>query len=178
MFSNRTRATLVIAAAILSLVAMTQRLWLVGVLAASAALFLAVGYWRDASVWLALRSLKAGDVKRTSRLLAQVRRPDRLSPQSRAYYEWLMGALAAGREQYDEAAERYRFALGLPLRTENDRAVVESDLAVLEARRANITGALELIRAAQARKVRPEVAAGLSDVAAAVDKASLTRGST
>lgn len=157
MFSTPIRAILVVTALSVGAWQLSRghssALWLV-----AAAVLLAYGHFRYGSVWLAMRALRAGNVDRAGRLLAQVKHPATLSSQQRAYFELASGLLAARAGADIEAEQHFRSALDHRLRTENDRCIAEVELARLLAKRGERVAARELLARARSRQANPDVA--------------------
>ncbi|HYQ14811.1 MAG TPA: hypothetical protein VEQ58_03610, partial [Polyangiaceae bacterium] len=121
-------------------------------LAASA--FLAYGYFKYGTVWLAFRAVSGGEIDKAAELLQQVKRPSSLGAQERAYYELASGFVCASRAQNEQAEQHLRLALQNQLRTDNDRALAEAILAQLLVARDEPTEARRVLEAARARSCR------------------------
>lgn len=126
-------------------------------LAASA--FLAYGYFKYGTVWLAFRAVSGGKIEEAAELLQKVKRPSSLGAQERAYYELASGFVCASRAQNEAAEQHLRAALQNQLRTENDRALAEAVLAQLLVARDELTEARSVLETAKARSCRPAIAA-------------------
>lgn len=154
MFGNRLRGAAVLVSTGLGIYLLVSGvIW--GLVFLAAAALLAWGYYRYGTVWLALRALSAGDGERAARLLNGVRRPDRLGSQSRAYYEYVRGVLAAAEERFDRAESHLRSSLDHRLRTENDRTLVECTLAEVLILRGRKDEARAILSRARARDHKP-----------------------
>jgi hypothetical protein len=94
-----------------------------------AAVVLAAGYWRSGTVWVAWRAWRGGDVARAERLLAGVRRPDRLPRRQRVYYDWLQGELHRGRGDAASALVHFEAASRGRLRGPGHQAFVAARIA-------------------------------------------------
>jgi outer membrane PBP1 activator LpoA protein len=94
-----------------------------------AAAMLIWGHFRYGTVWLAWRAAKRGDLAKAHELLGKIRSPDKLTPQSRAYYHWLTGCIAAENDQPALAQRNLGLAASGRLRTENDRSIVLCQMA-------------------------------------------------
>ncbi|MEQ1911713.1 MAG: hypothetical protein ABMA15_23040 [Vicinamibacterales bacterium] len=165
MFTRRARIAVMTVAAALG----TWRWWTgdpTGAWFLVAAALLAYGHFRYGTVWLAFRALRKGDVDRAGSFLNQVARPGMLSPESRAYYFMVFGLVAASRGQLGEAESALRKALALPLRTENDRALVEVALAELLVTSTSPNEARELLALAAGRATKPVVSKEVERVTA------------
>ncbi|HYP89544.1 MAG TPA: hypothetical protein VEQ59_15355 [Polyangiaceae bacterium] len=126
-------------------------------LAASA--FLAYGYFKYGTVWLAFRAVSGGKIDEAAELLQKVKRPGALGAQERAYYELASGFVCASRAQNDPAEQHLRAALQNQLRTENDRALAEAILAQLLVARDALGEARTVLEVAKTRACRSAIAA-------------------
>lgn len=131
---------------------------------------LVYGHFRYGTVWLAYRAARAGKFERAGQLLSQISRPSILSSQMRAYYEFVHGAVAANSDRNEQAEQHFRNALQFKLRTDNDRCVVEINLAELLAQRGALDEARELVASARTRHCNPQVAAIVETVAESVGR--------
>jgi len=134
------------------------------VAAAILAAFLAYGYFRYGTVWLAFEALRAGRLERAEALLDQVESPDRLESRSRAYYEMAKGLLACEREEWAGARGYLQRALEHDLRTANDRSLVECALAEVLLRCGDPVAAREHLELARGYDHKAAVAAAIRKV--------------
>jgi hypothetical protein len=123
---------------------------------AAAALF-ALGYWRQGTVWLAWRAFVRGDHERMERRLAKVPRPPQLGSGQRAYYELLQGVIRLRRGDLEGARTHFTAAAAGRLRTENDRALVEAQLAEVALELGDASAARAHIASALALEPRAEI---------------------
>ena len=84
---------------------------------------------RHGTVFAASLAYRKGDYARLRALLAQMRRPDLLRAQDRAYYDFLRGADAQQRGDLPAARDAFQAALQGPLRTRNMIGIVHLHLA-------------------------------------------------
>ena len=129
-----------------------------------AALGFAVNYWRSGPVWLAARAARKGDFARAERLLAEVRSPERLSAEQRAYYHYYQGLLHAERGDLEGAQRHFRDAAASDLRTSSDRSLVQVHLAALAIDLGDQSSAREHLDLARAHVHKPEVAQAIASV--------------
>ena len=122
------------------------------------------GYFRSGSLWLALAAYRLGNVERMRDHVRRVRWPRLLSPRWRAYYHWLQGValviegrLAPARDHLFEA-RRWRF------RTENDRSIMECQLADMAIRCGEPAQAWGHLRHARGLRHHPMVDALIASV--------------
>ncbi len=138
-----------------------------------AALGFTVNYWRSGPVWLAAHAARRGDFQRVERLLGEVRTPERLAPQQRAYYHYYQGLLRADRGDPEGARRHFSAAATGRLRTRNDRSLAHLQLAALALDAGEQTLAREHLDQARAQAHKPEVAqaiASLEEKLAAVQR--------
>jgi hypothetical protein len=130
----------------------------VGCVLLAASAFLAYGYFKYGTVWLAFRAVSAGEIDKAAQLLQRVPRPASLAAQERGYYELASGFVCAARAQNQDAERHLRLALENQLRTDNDRALAEAVLAQLLIARDELADARALLARAAARSCRPAIA--------------------
>ena len=87
------------------------------------------GYFRVGSVWLALAAYRMGNVEQMSVHVRRVRWPRLLSPRYRGYYNWLQGVGLAIEGRIAPARDHLLQARRWRFRTENDRSIMECQLA-------------------------------------------------
>lgn len=87
------------------------------------------GYFRVGSVWLALAAYRMGNVEQMSVHVRRVRWPRLLSPRYRGYYHWLQGVGLAIEGRIAPARDHLLQARRWRFRTENDRSIMECQLA-------------------------------------------------
>ncbi|NUP06584.1 MAG: hypothetical protein HOW73_11055 [Polyangiaceae bacterium] len=100
-----------------------------GWLLVAAGLLVGSGYFRYGTVWSAFRAYQRGDVGTTAQRLAQTRYPALLTAESRAYFEFLTGAVQLRRGDPGVARSHLEIAARGPLRTENMQCIVQCHLA-------------------------------------------------
>jgi hypothetical protein len=130
----------------------------VGLVWLGAAALLGYGYFKYGTVWLAFRQVALGQMDRAARLLDQVKRPDALGSQERAYFELAWGLVCASRAENARSEQHLRLALSHALRTESDRAMAEAVLAQLLLARNEVTEARSVLALAITRNCRPAIA--------------------
>lgn len=117
------------------------------VLLALAVLF-TVNFFLYGSIYTAFHRFKRGNFASAERAIRQTPFPRLLTPRTRAYRHWMLGALAASREDWDRAVEQYRHALESRLRTPNDRAAAYLGLAQAELERGDVSAARQFLNEA------------------------------
>ncbi len=129
-----------------------------GLLFLVASAYLAYGYFKYGTVWLAFREVAHGRMEPAAQLLAKVQSPDALGSQERAYFELAWGLVCASRAANADAEAHLKLALGNELRTDNDRALAEAVLAQLLLARDARAEAAEVLAKASGRACRPSIA--------------------
>ncbi len=94
--------------------------------------YLTWDFFRCNAVWMAFRQFRSGQIEQVRRLLSQVRWPDMLNKQARAYYHWLRGVVSVTDNRLGEAKVHLLAAASGQLKTQNDRCLVECLLAEVE----------------------------------------------
>ena len=92
-------------------------------------LFLFWDYFRHSSVWIAFREFRKGNLEQVRRLLDQVKWPNMLDLETRAYYHWLRGVVEVADNRMAAAKVQLLVAASGRLKTENDRSLVQCLLA-------------------------------------------------
>jgi hypothetical protein len=115
---------------------------------------IAVGYFRNGTVWIAFRALKSGRSDRAERLIAKTRNPSWLSAGQRAYYELLKGTLAGEKGDLSAAETHLRAALSGRLRTRNDIQVAKLALADVVLHRGELRSAEALLAEVRAEPTK------------------------
>ena len=157
MFTPRVRLALCVSFFVLG------AYWLVvgryaGMLFLVASAYLAYGYFKYGTVWLAFREVAHGRMEPAAKLLAKVERPDLLGSQERAYFELAWGLVCASRGENPASEAHLKLALGNELRTDNDRALAEAVLAQLLLAREAREEATQVLAKAAGRSCRPSIA--------------------
>lgn len=100
-----------------------------GAIVLTAAAVLIWGYFRNGSLWLALAAYRTGNVERMRVHVRRVHWPRLLSPRWRPYYHWLQGVTLAVEGRIAPARDHLLQARRWRFRTENDRSIMECQLA-------------------------------------------------
>ncbi len=145
-----------------------------GYLFLTGAAFIALGHVRYGTVPLAVRAAKKGDLNKAERLLSQTAAPHRLSSQSRAYYDWLQGMIAAEKDDFSTAKRALERSLRGKLRTDNDRSLVLGLLASVCNESGNREDAHTYLAAARSLPRRPEADAVLDEISDALGPEGVT----
>lgn len=130
-----------------------------GVAFLGGAAYLGYSYFKYGTVWLAFREVARGHMNEAAELLQQVKNPQALGSEQRAYFELASGLVCASRARNQKAEEHLQGALAHDLRTDNDRALAEAVLAQLLVARDELDAAREVIDRAVKRECRPAIAA-------------------
>lgn len=128
-----------------------------GMLLFTAALFIVYGYFRYNAVYSAFQSLLKGDDKRAESLINSVKFPNLLAQSQKAYYFFAKGALEQNKVNLDAAEVFYMQALATGLRTTNDQAIVNLNLAKIYREKRLPALASEKIQQAIKLSHKPEV---------------------
>ncbi|HEY0056197.1 MAG TPA: hypothetical protein VGB63_12640 [Pedobacter sp.] len=94
-------------------------------------LFVIYGYFKEGTVVLAAKAYHNQDLIKTEKLLQQIKNPDRLKKSRRGYYEFMYGNIELKRENLLEAERHFQIASRFPLKNENEKALVLTQLANL-----------------------------------------------
>ncbi|MCB0561814.1 MAG: tetratricopeptide repeat protein [Lewinellaceae bacterium] len=94
-----------------------------------AGLLLLLSHILFGNVWMAFNSLKRGNPQQAEALLSQVWKPNWLLPRNRAYYFFTLGMLHLQHKKREQAKKYLQKAVSLGLRTPNDHALAQLNLA-------------------------------------------------
>ena len=94
-----------------------------------ASLLLLAAHFLFGNVWSAFRQMKRGNIDQASKLLAKIKYPDLLFKTHRAYYYFIQGMIALQHKALPLGKQHLAKALDLGLRTENDTAMAQLNLA-------------------------------------------------
>lgn len=129
MFNNSVR--LILSVIFLSLAIylfLTGRIQL-GALIVVAVIFLMYGYFRYGSVWSAFKDLQKGRNDKAEKLINSIKYPDLLTNQQKGFYFFTKAIIEQDKENFDEAESLYLKALELGVRTKNNEAIINYNLA-------------------------------------------------
>lgn len=130
-----------------------------GYVCVAAGCLILFGYFRFGAIRPAFMAMRRGDLARAKQHLDSMASPRLLSGQSRAYYHWVCGVLAAQQpESLSEAEEQMQLALDGSLRTSHDRCLATATLAEIVARNHDLPRARQLLAEAQLIPHRPGAA--------------------
>jgi hypothetical protein len=87
------------------------------------------GYFKEGTVVLASKAYHNKDLVKTEQLLNEIRYPDRLKKSRRGYYEFMFGNIELKRQNLQEAERHFQIASRFPLKNENEKALVLTQLA-------------------------------------------------
>ncbi len=131
MFSNSLRIILIIICLVFGIYQFFKGEIYLGFLFTVAAFFLGYGYFRYGNVWSAFQNLMKGRNIRAEKLINSVKYPNLLSTQQKAYYFFAKGVLEQDKNNWDEAENYYLKSLEEGLRTSNDAAIANLNLATI-----------------------------------------------
>jgi hypothetical protein len=127
------------------------------VLLLGGAAFLAWGYFRYGTVWLAWREVRRGNMRRAGGLLREVRFPSALTRAQRAYYGWALGFLSLSGRDYRNARRLLDRVDAGRLRTSNDRSILDCHRAQAAAGAGDPAAARAELERARAQPHKPGV---------------------
>jgi hypothetical protein len=90
------------------------------------------GYFKNGTVYLAWRKVRAQDFKTAKRILAQTKYPRLLKKQQRGFYHFTKGLIHLSEMDLENARINLLDALKYGVRTENNRAIIALNLADIE----------------------------------------------
>ena len=164
MFTAPVRIVLIVGAFLVGIAAVVGGQPRPGSLFILGAAVLAIGHFRNGTVWLAHRAETSGQFARATSLLKQIGRPEWLAPQQRAYYNLLRGMASFRAATFHEAEAAFEAAIAGSLRTQNDRALALGMLAASQLELGKREVALSNLRQAKAFSAKPQVSEFLNSV--------------
>ncbi len=129
MFSNSLRLILIIISLLFGVYQFFKGELYSGYLFLVAALFLIYGFFRYGSVWSAFQQIKNSKNTKVENLVNSVKYPNLLSNQQKAYYFFTKAVLEQDKNNLDEAEFFYIQAIEKGLKTSNDEAIANLNLA-------------------------------------------------
>jgi tetratricopeptide (TPR) repeat protein len=135
-------------------------------------LFVIYGYFREGTVVLASKAYHHKDLKKAEELLSEIKNPDRLSKKRRGYYEFISGNIELKRENFTEAERHFQIASRFPLRSENEKAMVLTQLANLNLRKHEFAKSRAYLDIAKELKTSPRVASIIENIEKEIKKGS------
>jgi tetratricopeptide (TPR) repeat protein len=149
MFSNSIRVILIVVSILLGSVSLSKGNLLSGVLGFTSTGLLIYGYFRYNLVHLLWRYLKQGNLTKAQEILDSIKFPNLLGTQQKAYYQFSKGYLASNHSQNDLAEDCFLQALQIGLRTTNDMAIANLELAKIYHEQGNPGEAYERLQKAK-----------------------------
>jgi tetratricopeptide (TPR) repeat protein len=110
------------------------------------------GYFKNGTVYLAWRKLKKQQYDDAERVLRQTKYPHLLKKEQRGYYHFSMGLICMNRADYEPAFENFKAALVFGVRTENNAAIANLNLAAIALERGNEAEAKSYLETARSLK--------------------------
>ena len=120
-------------------------------------IFLIYGYFKEGTVVLAAKAYQNQDLKKTEKLLREVKNPDRLKKSRRGYFEFMLGNIELKRGNFSKAERHFQIASRFPLKNENEKGLVLTQLANLNLRKKEFKKAQAYIEIARELKISPRV---------------------
>ena len=114
-------------------------------------------YFKTGTVVLASKAFNNKDYEKTEQLLNEIKNPDTLSKRRRGFYEFMFGNIELKRNNFSKAETHFQMASRFPLRNENDKGLVLTQLANLNLRKPDYIKARAYIEAAKSLKISSRV---------------------
>lgn len=135
-------------------------------------LYLIYGYYKEGTVVLAAKAYHNHDIIKTERLLKQIANPDRLKKSRRGYYEFMYGNIELRRGNYVEAERHFQIASRFPLKNENEKGLVLTQLANLNIRKREFEKARAYIEIARDLQIGDRVKGIIEKIELQIKKGS------
>jgi tetratricopeptide (TPR) repeat protein len=154
MFTPKTRILICIGCLFLIGYSLYQQKIYATIVAFIFILFTIIGYFRQGTVYLSYRQLKAGKIKEAEQNLGLTKNVNWLSKIQKSYYYFVLGFIKLAQNQLDESKVAYQEALKIGMRLQNDQAMVLANLATINHKQKNKVKAREYIASAKKLKVK------------------------
>jgi len=115
------------------------------------------GYFRNGTVALAFGKIKKQDFTTAESVLRQTRFPEFLKKEQQGFYHFTLGFIEANKNNSEEAYKQFKDALKFGVKTENNVALINLNLAEIEADRGNVSQAKAHLHIARALKYDPKL---------------------
>lgn len=138
MFTPFSRLLLLLLLAIASVLAAVLGIWSLLICSTVLSFLLLWGYYRYATVRLALSRIRKEDYKEAERIIDYTTKPQSLNKGQKAYYFFVKGLIAREKDQYEEAYMMLEEALTTGIKQESDRAMAIlalTDMALIQKHR-------------------------------------------
>jgi len=156
MLTNRIRIIVAIITFIISLSFIIEGHYIIGsIILLLVGGLLAFDYFKNGTVFLAMRSLQAQDNDKTEKLLAEIKNPQWLGKFQRSYYYLLNGVLNMQKNNYQIAEGHLKNALDLGVRAE-EQAMVYMQLANIRLMKRDMRGGRMYLDKAKKSEKTPE----------------------
>jgi tetratricopeptide (TPR) repeat protein len=129
MFGRNLRIVMGVICFVFGCIIINYGMLIEGALLILSVLFITYGYFRNGTVWKAFQSIKKNNFAKAKKELSQISKPDLLSKSQKGYYYWALGLIKLKDNDLYAAEEHIRKALDFGVRTENDIALLNLNLA-------------------------------------------------
>ena len=129
MFGKKFRIVMGVFCFVLGCILISSGMLIEGLLEFSLILLVTYGYFRYGTVWKAFQSIKKNNFTKAKKELSQITKPDLLSKSQKGYYYWALGLIELKNNDLHLAEEYIKKALDFGVRTENDFAIINLNLA-------------------------------------------------
>src|SRR5579859_329588 len=113
------------------------------------------GYFKNGTVYLAWQKIKKQDFAKAEKILLQTKYPHFLKKEQRGFYHFTKGLVEASKNNSENARRNFMEALKFGVRTENNVAIINLNLAEIEAERGNINEAKLHLQKMRSMKYNP-----------------------
>lgn len=135
-------------------------------------LYLVYGYFKEGTVVLAAKAYHNQDFVKTEQLLRQIKSPERLAKGRRGYYEFMSGNIELRKGNTLEAERHFQIASRFPLKNENEKALVLTQLANLNLQKKEFAKAQVYVDIAKELKISARVKGIIEKIESEIKKGS------
>mgnify|MGYP001195387200 CR=1 FL=1 len=150
MLTNPIRIVLILALTATAAVLLSRGDWGTGALFVVAGALQVGSYFRNGTLWLAVRAYRRGDAQSAERLLGQIRFPELLQRRAQPHFHFLKGILTFSHGELEKAEPHLRRALSAEASLgQGPTCMVHCMLAAVESSRGDHQGARRHLEAAR-----------------------------
>lgn len=157
MFTSFIRTILLLICTALSILAAYFNIWSLLLISALLSIIILFGFFRIATVPLALKAIKIDDYIKLEALLLEINHPDRLMQPYRTYFYFAKGMLARHKDNLEEAHQLFNIALLEGFKNEHYKAMTLLALTDMEMIKRNKSGARKYFDQIKNLKVHPQL---------------------
>lgn len=155
MFTPFSRFLILILCIALSITGALLGIWPLLIVSTFISLFILWGYYTAGTVNLALAKMRKNEFEAASKLLDQIKNPDKLNKKNKANFYFIRGMIAHETDQFEDSKMCIKIALEIGMKQESDRAMALLAMTDMEMVSKNPSTAREYFMKIKNLKVSP-----------------------